>query len=440
MRASATCNKYIEKAEKALRGGNDKKHSGAHENFSENADGMTTAQTRLIWGAVLGLALGPAMSNGFGRFAYGLVLPAMRDDLGWSFTQAGWIGTANAIGYLVGALLTLRIIDRFSPGRLYTIGMVIVVLSLFFAGLTHDFFWLSIWRLAAGIAGALVFIAGGTLVSTLFHDNRSRNALAIAIYFGGVGFGMFLSGIAIPLLLEKLGQAAWPETWLLHGAVSALALVPSLWAVKFATNMQQQEDTALSLPDESLPIRKMSAELVGYFLFGLGYIVYLTFLIAWMKDSGASALQVALTWGTIGVSVMVSSFIWRPLLTNFNNGTPLAISVAATALGTFIPFVIPGWFGMLLSAAVFGMGFLTAPSAVTSFSRQNLHKTLWGQAVAMYTTVFAVGQMIGPVAAGAIADQTSRITDGLLSAGMLLTVAAVLCLMQRPLTPAKQNP
>src|SRR5438876_914979 len=58
------------------------------------------------------LSLGPSIGNGFGRFAYALILPAMKADLAWTYTQAGWINTANAIGYLVGALLSLRLIAR----------------------------------------------------------------------------------------------------------------------------------------------------------------------------------------------------------------------------------------------------------------------------------------------------------------------------------------
>ena len=50
------------------------------------------------------LSLGTASALGFGRFAYGLLLPAMRDDLGWSLTEAGAMNTANGLGYLVGAM------------------------------------------------------------------------------------------------------------------------------------------------------------------------------------------------------------------------------------------------------------------------------------------------------------------------------------------------
>ena len=49
--------------------------------------------------------MGPAVALGFGRFAYALLLPPMRADLGWSFAQAGALNTANAAGYLIGALV-----------------------------------------------------------------------------------------------------------------------------------------------------------------------------------------------------------------------------------------------------------------------------------------------------------------------------------------------
>ncbi len=52
----------------------------------------------------LALSMGAAISLGITRFAYGLLLPPMRDDLGWSFTLAGSMNTANALSYLLRAL------------------------------------------------------------------------------------------------------------------------------------------------------------------------------------------------------------------------------------------------------------------------------------------------------------------------------------------------
>jgi len=51
----------------------------------------------------LGLALAPVVALGFSRFAYALLLPPMRHDLDWSYTAAGGMNTANAIGYIAGS-------------------------------------------------------------------------------------------------------------------------------------------------------------------------------------------------------------------------------------------------------------------------------------------------------------------------------------------------
>src|SRR5262245_31387270 len=90
---------------------------------SASGDNLTvitqSPSSRSSWLIVLGLSLGPAVSNGLARFAYGLILPAMRQDLSWSYTEAGWINTANAIGYLIGALLALRFVGTLGSRRLF---------------------------------------------------------------------------------------------------------------------------------------------------------------------------------------------------------------------------------------------------------------------------------------------------------------------------------
>src|SRR5258707_11434655 len=62
---------------------------------------------------ILILSLAPTVGLGIGRFAYSLVLPDMRDALGWSYSAAGFMNTVNAAGYLAGALMASRLIKRF---------------------------------------------------------------------------------------------------------------------------------------------------------------------------------------------------------------------------------------------------------------------------------------------------------------------------------------
>ena len=87
------------------------------------------------------------------------------DEVGpaWTYTQAGWINTANALGYFVGSAATLATIRRLGNRDLFVVGVILTTLSLIMTGIGDNIWVLSVWRLLAGVGGAPVFIAGGAL-------------------------------------------------------------------------------------------------------------------------------------------------------------------------------------------------------------------------------------------------------------------------------------
>ena len=73
------------------------------------------SQTPVRW--ILVLSIGAAVGVGMARFAFGPVLPALRDDLGWSLSTGGAVQSVNLGAYLVGSLLAPRIINRWGLQR-----------------------------------------------------------------------------------------------------------------------------------------------------------------------------------------------------------------------------------------------------------------------------------------------------------------------------------
>jgi predicted MFS family arabinose efflux permease len=384
------------------------------------------------WLVLTGLALGLTVTNGFARFAYGLILPAMKSEMGWTYAQAGWLNTANALGYILGALLTMLLIRRVPPARLFAFGVVTTTLALLATGLYAALWWQTLWRIAAGVLGAMSFSTAGALAAGLFQGDSRRNALAIAILFGsGGGLGIVLAGAALPPMLQVWGPASWPMGWIVIGAVS-LSFVPlSLWAALQLRAPAQAQAQALRLP-----LRRMLPELAGYAGFGLGYIVYLTFLSAWMTEQQASAGFIALVWVVLGLSICISPLVWRRVLARHASGLPLALILACIAVGSALPVVLPNGPVLLISAVVFGLSVFMAPGAVTSFARQNLPPESWGRAISLFTLVFAVAQTAGPYGAGLVGDLSGNIGTSLLAASGLLLIGAALALLQRPLKPA----
>lgn len=388
------------------------------------------------WWVLAGLALGVTVTTGFARFAYGLVLPAMKSEMGWTYAQAGWLNTANALGYIVGATLTMLLIRRIPPARLFAFGMVTTTLALLATGLSAALWWQTLWRIAAGILGALSFSTAGALAAGLFQGDARRNALAIAILFGsGGGLGIVLAGAALPLMLQAWGPASWPLGWIVIGAIS-LAFVPlSLWAaLQLRAPVQARQDKATPLP-----VRRMMPEMAGYAGFGLGYIVYLTFLSAWMTEQRASAGFIALVWVVLGTSICLSPFVWRRVLARHASGLPLALILTCIAVGSALPVVLPNGPVLLVSAVVFGLSVFMAPGAVTNFARHNLPPQAWGRAISLFTLIFAVAQTAGPYGAGLVGDLFGNIGISLLAAAGLLLVGAALALLQRPLQQPVQE-
>lgn len=383
------------------------------------------------WLLVFALSLGPAVSNGFARFAYGLILPAMQTDLSWTYTQAGWINTANAIGYLLGALFALATIQRFGARTLFMGGMVLTVVTLTLSGLTRDFWLLSTWRVLAGIGGAPVFIAGAALASAQFRETPARNTMAIAAYFGGGGVGMLVSGLALPTLLDRFGAESWQSAWLVLGLASSMAAVFSLACVRKASDPIRPSEPEPGA--KSLPVRAMLPELSGYTLFAVGHIVYLTFLVAWMTADGADALLVSTVWGLMSLMVIVSPFLWRPVMAAYAGGMPQALSCVVIGTAMLLPLFVDGVAALLISAALFGSAVFMPPASITSFSRMNLPPELWGRSIALFTVLFSIGQTIGPIAAGAIGDATGAVANGLFAAAVVLLSAAAISAFQSPL-------
>jgi len=380
------------------------------------------------WWIVIGLALGVTVSNAFARFAYGLILPAMQSDLDWTYTQSGWINTANALGYIGGAVLTFAAIGRVPAKWLFSVGLVVTALSLLMCGFGDGFWYLTFWRILAGVAGAPVFIAGGTMAASLFPGDARRNALAIAGYFGGAGLGMICSGAVLPGLFARHGSLFWPEAWIGLGAASLVLAPFSIWAAgQTEVSQSTGQDRAV------LPVSKMGFALLGYGLFATGYIVYLTFIVASVREAGLSVAAVSGGWVIIGIGIILSPFLWRPVLARWASGVPLALACAVTGVATLLPWLLPGVVGFALSALLFGLAVFIGPGAVTSFGRKNLPQAVWGKSVSLFTLVFAIGQTIGPVAAGAIADATGTVDTGVLVAGGILLGAAVLAAFQKPL-------
>ncbi len=200
--------------------------------------------SRLLWLA-LALSLGAAVSLGITRFAYALLLPVMREDLGWSYTLAGAMNTANALGYLLGALATPWLMRRWSAPAVLLAGSVLASGFMAASGFFIDAGPLLLQRLLAGAASALVFVAGGLMAARLGAQSPRRAGLLLGLYYGGTGWGIVLSALAVPALLQAAANVphGWAWAW---WALALACLAATAVLARPALLLQKQELSAQS--------------------------------------------------------------------------------------------------------------------------------------------------------------------------------------------------
>ncbi len=375
------------------------------------------------------LAMGPAVAIGFGRFGYALVLPAMKTDLALTYAQAGALNTANAGGYLLGALLCGPL-ARVVPARMVMLGgLAASVMALALAGLFHDFHALLACRALVGASAAFTFIAATVLAAALGKDSR-ENALAMGMVIGGAGFGVIMTGMLVPFTIAG-STDRWPRAWLTMAAIGAVLWLGVAYFTRFCRPAVHHAETETGEGTEpAANFAPLLATLVAYFCFGLGYIAYMTFLVAYVRSRGSSPGVVALAWSCLGVSMCASSFAWRGRLGKERSGLTMALMGAGGGLSALVLLFSDSLGTLLLSAIGFGMTAMPMFTAVAILIRMHLAPRHWAQGIALATLIFALGQGLGPVGSGWAADHYGP-KASLIWTFVIMTIGGIVALTQR---------
>jgi predicted MFS family arabinose efflux permease len=386
----------------------------------------------------LALSLGAAVSLGITRFAYGLLLPPMREDLGWSYTLAGAMNTFNAVGYLIGALATPWLMRRFSPTGLLIAGSLGASLFMALSGFFTAAAPLLAQRLLAGLASALVFIAGGLLAARLGARQPQRSGFLLGIYYGGTGLGIVISALGVPPVLAAAAQQphGWAWAWWALALVCLLATALMAWPARVLADQPAPVASTASGSARVFRVRDFAFALAGYAGFGVGYIGYMTFVIALLREQGSSSVAITTFYTLLGLAVIASSRIWAGLLDRHRNGQALARLNALLGLAAIVPALTSSPLLVIASGLLFGGVFLSVVASTTALVRHNLPPVQWAAGISAFTIVFAAGQIVGPTVVGLIADGSSGaqgLREGLVFSAVALWVGAVLALRQRAL-------
>jgi predicted MFS family arabinose efflux permease len=364
-----------------------------------------------------------AAAVGIGRFAYTPLLPPLQEVLGWNVAQAGDMASANFLGYVVGALVAAALTQR-AERRLWLCAGMLLSIATTSAGSVMVSFpaWLGI-RFCAGIASAFCLILSTAMISE-FLASCARPQLG-ALHFAGVGVGIVVSVLVIELV--RLAGFSVFGQWGALG-ITSLALLAGAWRIVRVLPGQErnwQSRTVESAPEKMTTPPLLKKLIVAYGVFGFGYVVTATFLVAMARRLDHAALVEPLTWVVFGLLAAPSVLAWQRLARRLGLLPALRLAYGVEAVGVLLAGCAPGHIALVAGGALLGGTFMGITALGLMAARQTTTNQQ-GKAIGWMTASFGLGQFLGPAMAGRLAQMTQGFAAPSVVAALLLLGGIIL--------------
>jgi predicted MFS family arabinose efflux permease len=365
-------------------------------------------------------------AQGFGRFGFGLVLPAMRDALGLSTGQMGLLAGLGLTAYLFSSVPAGALAARLGTRAVVVGGLLGTAIGLAATGSADGFLVAALAQVVVGASAPAVIVPILALGSRWVAPSFRGRATGLVVAGGGAG--LILAGQLVPLLLAPGDASTWRRAWWgLAGGVLVATAIAAPFLRDPPTPLPRGELVPAGADDRSAlhtsarpalrsvyrsgPVWRLA---VVFGLYGVSYIVYGTFFAAQLQHLGLDAATAGRLWSLAGLVAVGSGLLGGLLADRVGPSAALTImfglqatGMASLALGDGI-----GWF--TLSALAYGLSLWGFPAAIGKAATELVGPGLASTALGLLATMFAVGQAGGPLVAGLLADLSGSLAPGLL--------------------------
>ena len=347
------------------------------------------------------------------RFAFGIVLKPMSEDLSWSRAETTMAATAF---FLVSALVMPiygRLIDRYSLVRIMIISIAVTSLGFGLVAVVQTpwqfiFFYGIVFAL--GHSGFSI-LPVSVMVGRAFPD---RTGIANSVAMSGFGFGQLIIISVLTLIVLEVG---WRISHVYLAAGTASVLIPLLlFHGKFVNFLPDSPERygghPTDLPSSSVPhllrftiSTKFAILIAVYALCGFQDFFMATHIASFATDNGVKEQFAGNLLAIMGVFALAGVIIAGFLGDKFKAGYPTVVSF----LIRLVIFILictsnhPSF--IVILAFSYGFTFLiTAPLAVV-FVKDLFGTSRMGTLIGIVNMVHQFGGAIGAYAGGIVFDQ-----------------------------------
>jgi predicted MFS family arabinose efflux permease len=315
----------------------------------------------------------------------------MQSQAELSWIAAGWLATANYVGYFVGVLLAASVKTVALRAGCYRIGLVLAVVSTGCMAFTQDVLVWAALRFLGGLGTAAGMLLASALVLAWLKRNLHQPDLGL--HFAGIGLGILISGAAVELLHPMLD---WRSLWLILAAVGAALFLPA-W--RWLPSTEEIKPEAIEVGSWPATPRAlwllMSA---AYFGAGFGYVVTATYLVALLGEPLGLFRTGTVAWMLVGVSAAVGSLVWDVIARRLSLLTALKLAYLAQLISVPLTSIGDGSLAALCGAILFGYSFVGVVNLTLVFASQTLGLSPTA-AMSRLTLAYGTAQVFGPVVA-----------------------------------------
>jgi predicted MFS family arabinose efflux permease len=299
-----------------------------------------------LWRFTLAGLCASLVGIGLARFAYTPLIPAIAGAHWFSASNAAYLGAANLLGYLVGAVVANLTAKRVPVRVILRSMMALATIAFFACSRPAPFAWFFVWRVLSGIAGGALMVLTAPMI--LPHIPPSKRAISSGAIFTGIGLGIAASGTLVPLLL----RAGLSQSWLGLGAVSLL-LTCIAW-----NSWPETEPAHTSQTHAEHPVhidRRVVALFFEYALNAVGLVPHMLFLVDFVARGLNEGINIgAEFWVLFGLGAMVGPILTGHLADRIGHRRALPLAYLLQAFAISLPALgfRSGW--LILSSLIVG--------------------------------------------------------------------------------------
>jgi predicted MFS family arabinose efflux permease len=346
--------------------------------------------------------------GGGARFAIGLTLKPMVDELGWGRSE---LGIAIALFQVVSAVcmyIAGRMSDRVSPRLVLTGGLLVSALGIGLMGvISEPWHALILYGLIFAIGnGAASITSVGVMVTRAFPG---RTGLANAVVASGMSVGQLVVIAALSAVLVEVG---WRAVFLWLG-IAHLVLVPvvlaavSVKADSVGAALQQMPATGMTVR-EAAHTPAFWLLLAIYAVCGLDDFFVSNHVVAFAQDGGLGAFFAGNLLALMGLMAflgVIAAGAWSDRVGPVG-GTAVTFAVRAAVFVLVLVDQSP--LSVVIFALVFGATFLVTAPLTVLFVRDAFGTRHLGALTGLITMVHHIAGGVGAYVGAAAFDATSR--------------------------------